>query len=153
MPVDCYGNNGTNRCAVEDVRGWVQYLTHHPSQRPLQRVSGFDKSQGIADCQDSDICYGQVKYVLVHSGFVRAVHASYDDNQNITHDANGADDCAQAQPNGLDKLRFPLGTFGHQCGRVRGIAGIVEISHCFGNRLQPPSTEAIFTFTESNCSF
>ena len=132
MPIDCYGNDGTNGRAIEDVREWVQNLAHHPPQGPLVWVSSFDKSQGIANRQDANVCYSQIEYVPVHSGFVSAVRACYDDNQDITHDTNGADDCAQAQANGFDKFRLPeIGTFGHQSGRVRGIARIVDMIHCF----------------------
>ena len=106
VPVDCYGNNRSNGSAVEDVREWVQKLTYHLPQGPLQRVSGFDKSQGIADGKHADISDGQVEYVLMYSGFIGAVCACYDDNQNITHNTNGADDGAQAQTNCFDKLRF-----------------------------------------------
>ena len=129
MSVDCYGNNRSNGSAVEDVGGWVQNLAYHPPQGPLQRVSGFDKSQGVADGQHADISNGQIEYVLVNGGFVGAGCACYDYNQDVTHNTNEANDSAQTQTNCFDKLRFQFGTFGHQLGRVRWVDGIVEISH------------------------
>ena len=80
MAINCYGNDGANGSAVEDIRERVKKLAHYPPQGPIFWVGGFDKGQRITYCQYANICNSQVEDVLVYSGFIGAVCACDDDN-------------------------------------------------------------------------